>query len=158
MSEDDLVTALRQPWVMIGGDAGVRELDGVLSHDTPHPRAFGTFPRVLCRYTRGIGPAPDESPELRVLTLEEAVRKMTGLPAARAGLAERGVLKQRLFADVVVFDPAEICDTATFENPRQLARGIRHVVVNGVPILREGEPTDARPGRGLRLHPPPPTE
>ena len=158
MSEDDLVLALRQPWVMIGGDAGIRGPDGPLSHDMPHPRAFGTFPRVLCRYTKGVGPSPDEAPELRVLTLEEAVRRMTALPAARAGLAERGVLKAGLFADVTVFDPRAVCDRATFEDPRQLAAGIRHVLVNGVPVLEGGEPTDARPGRGLRLHPPPATE
>jgi dihydroorotase/N-acyl-D-amino-acid deacylase len=148
MSEDDLVLALRQPWVMIGGDAGVRALDGPLSRDTPHPRAYGTFPRILCRYAREQG----------VLSLEEAVRKMTALPAARAGLAERGTLKTGLFADVTVFDPGTVCDTATFEQPRQLAVGIRHVVVNGVPVLRDGEPTGAKPGRGLRLHPPPATE
>jgi dihydroorotase/N-acyl-D-amino-acid deacylase len=148
MSEDDLVLALRQPWVMIGGDAGVRALDGPLSRDTPHPRAYGTFPRILCRYAREQG----------ILSLEEAVRKMTGLPAARAGLAERGVLKTGLYADVTVFDPATVCDTATFEEPKQLAVGIRHVVVNGVPVLRDSEPTSARPGRGLRLHAPPPTE
>jgi len=152
------VLALRQPWVMIGGDAGVRAFDGPLSTDTPHPRAYGTFPRILCRYTRGVGPAPEETPERRVLALEEAVRRMTGLPAARAGLTERGALKTGLFADVTVFEPTSVCDRATFEAPKQLAVGIRHVVVNGVPVLRDGEPTGARPGRGLRLHPPPATE
>ena len=141
MSEDDLVTALRQPWVMIGGDAGTRGPDGPLSTDQPHPRAFGTFPRVLCRYVR----------ELGVLTLEDAVRRMTSLPAARAGLAERGVLKAGLYADVVVFDPATVCDRATFESPKQLAVGVRHVLVNGVPVLADGAVTGARPGRGLRL-------
>lgn len=140
MSEDDLVVALRQPWVMIGGDAGVRALEGPLSHDVPHPRAFGTFPRVLCRYVK----------EREVLSLEDAVRKMTALPAARAGIADRGVLKVGLYADVAVFDLATVCDRATFENPKQLAVGIRHVVVNGVPVLRDGEPTGSRPGRGLR--------
>ncbi len=150
MSEDDLVLALRQPWVMLGGDAGSRALQGPLSHDTPHPRAFGTFPRVLCRYTRGVGPRPEQNPELRVLSLEEAVRKMTSLPAARAGLDDRGTIKAGLFADVVVFDPAAVCDTATFESPKQLAAGIRHVLVNGVPVLRDGAQTGARPGRGLR--------
>ncbi|HVR42941.1 MAG TPA: D-aminoacylase, partial [Thermoanaerobaculia bacterium] len=142
MSEDDLVTALRQPWVMIGGDAGVRALDGPLSTDQPHPRAFGTFPRVLCRYSR----------ELGVFPLEEAVRRMTSLPAARAGLAERGVLQAGHFADIVVFDPAAVCDRATFEDPKRLARGILHVIVNGVPVVRDGEPTGAKPGRGLRLN------
>lgn len=141
MDEADLVTALRQPWVMIGGDAGVRALDGPLATDTPHPRAFGTFPRILCRYVREQG----------VLTLEDAVRKMTSLPAARAGLTDRGVLAVGRYADVTVFDPATVCDAATFEQPKQLAAGIRHVLVNGVPVVRDGEPTGARPGRALRL-------
>ncbi|MFN2383853.1 MAG: amidohydrolase family protein, partial [Gemmatimonadota bacterium] len=140
MSEDDLVTALKQPWVMIGGDAGARALDGPLSSDQPHPRAFATFPRILCRYVR----------EQRVLTLEDAVRKMTSLPAARAGLADRGVVAPGRFADLTIFDPATVCDRATFEQPKQLAVGIHHVVVNGVPVLRDGEPTGALPGRGLR--------
>ncbi len=140
MNEDDLATAMRQPWTMIGGDAGVRSFDGVLSTDQPHPRAFGTFPRVLCRYSRDMG----------LFSLEEAVRKMTSLSAARAGLAERGTLKAGLYADLVVFDPETVCDRATFEDPRQVAVGIRHVVVNGVPVLREAEPTGALPGRGLR--------
>ncbi|MFN2431474.1 MAG: amidohydrolase family protein [Gemmatimonadota bacterium] len=141
MDEADLVTALSQPWTMIGGDAGVRALQGPLSTDTPHPRAFGTFPRLLCRYVREQG----------VLTLEDAVRKMTSLPAARAGLTERGTLKTGLYADVVVFDPETVCDRATFEDPRRLAVGIEHVLVNGVAVLRNAEPTGERPGRGLRL-------
>ncbi|HEY7472947.1 MAG TPA: D-aminoacylase [Gemmatimonadota bacterium] len=140
MSEDDLVLALRQPWVMVGGDAGIRALDGPLSTDMPHPRAFGTFPRVLCRYSR----------ELGVFPLEEAVRRMTSLPAARAGLDARGMLETGRFADVVVFDPATVCDRATFETPKRLAVGVEHVLVNGVPVLRAGEPTGALPGRGLR--------
>ncbi|HET6617731.1 MAG TPA: amidohydrolase family protein, partial [Gemmatimonadota bacterium] len=140
MSEDDLVLALRQPWVMIGGDAGIRALDGPLSTDQPHPRAFGTFPRVLCRYSR----------ELGVFPLEEAVRRMTSLPAARAGLADRGVLETGRYADIVVFDPATVCDRATFETPKRLAEGIDDVIVNGVPVLRGGEPTGELPGRGLR--------
>ena len=140
MSEDDLELALRQPWVMIGGDAGIRALDGPLSTDRPHPRAFGTFPRILCRYSR----------ERDLFPLEEAVRRMTSLPAARAGLAERGRLAEGLYADVVVFDPATVCDRATFEDPKRLAVGIETVIVNGVPVLREGEPTGALPGRALR--------
>ncbi len=145
MSEDDLVTAMRQPWVVIGGDAGVRALDGPLSTDQPHPRAFGTFPRILCRYSREMG----------VFPMEEAVRRMTSLPAARAGLPERGVLQAGHFADVTVFDPATVCDRATFESPKELAVGIRHVLVNGVPVMRDGAPTGARPGRGLRAGPVP---
>lgn len=140
MDEADLIEALRQPWTMIGGDAGVRALDGPLSNDTPHPRAFGSFPRVLCRYSREQG----------LLSLEEAVHKMTGLSAQRAGLDDRGTLARDRFADVAIFDGDTVCDRATFENPKQLAVGVRHVIVNGVPVLRDGEPTGARPGRGLR--------
>ena len=140
MDEADLIEALRQPWTMIGGDAGVRAFDGPLSTDTPHPRAFGSFPRVLCRYSREQG----------LLSLEEAVHKMTGLAAARARLADRGTLTRDYYADVTVFDASTVCDQATFENPKQLAVGIHHVIVNGVPVLRDGDPTGARPGRGLR--------
>jgi N-acyl-D-aspartate/D-glutamate deacylase len=140
MSEDDLALALRQPWVMIGGDAGIRALDGPLSTDQPHPRAYGTFPRVLCRYSREMGLFP----------LEEAVRKMTSLPAARAGLAERGLLEPGRYADVVVFDGDTVCDRATFEAPKRLPVGIEHVIVDGVPVLRHGEPTGELPGHGLR--------
>jgi N-acyl-D-aspartate/D-glutamate deacylase len=140
MSEEDLETALRQPWVMIGGDAGIRALDGPLSTDLPHPRAFGTFPSVLCRYARDRG----------LLSLDEAVRRMTSLPAQRVGLKDRGILEPGTHADVTVFDPEAVCDTATYEDPKRLATGIRHVLVGGVPVLRDGEPTGATPGRGLR--------
>lgn len=140
MSEDDLALALRQPWVMIGGDAGTRALDGPLSTDQPHPRAFGTFPRVLCRYAR----------EQRLFPLEEAVRRMTSLPAEWAGLEGRGVLREGTFADVAIFDPETVCDRATFESPKRLPAGVHHVIVNGVPVLRDGEPTGATPGRALR--------
>lgn len=143
MSEDDLVLAMRQPWVMIGGDAGIRALDGPLATDQPHPRAFGTFPRVLCRYSR----------ELGVFPLEEAVRRMTSLPAERAGLTERGRLGAGQFADLAVFDPDSVCDQATYEAPKRLPVGIAHVLVNGVPVLRDGEPTGALPGRALRRVP-----
>lgn len=144
MDEDDLVTALRKPWVTVGGDAGVRALtEGPLATDTPHPRAFGTFPRILCRYSREMGLFP----------LEEAVRRMTALPAARVGLHERGVLKSGLVADLAVFDPDEVCDRATFEDPKRLPVGIEHVIVGGVPVVRDGEATGAKPGRGLRLNP-----
>ncbi len=140
MDEADLIEALRQPWTMIGGDAGVRAFDGPLSDDTPHPRAFGSFPRVLCRYSR----------EQSLFPLEEAVHKMTGLSASRAGIDARGTLVQKSYADIAIFDPNTVCDRATFENPKQLAVGVHHVIVNGVPVLRNGEPTGARPGRGLR--------
>jgi N-acyl-D-aspartate/D-glutamate deacylase len=115
-------------------------LDGPLSTDQPHPRAFGTFPRVLCRYARERG----------VLTLEEAVRRMTSLAATRAGLTDRGALEPGAYADVTLFDRKAVCDTATFEEPKLLSAGIRHVLVNGVPVLRDGGPTGAIPGRRLR--------
>jgi N-acyl-D-amino-acid deacylase len=139
MSEENIEYAMRQPWVSVGGDAGARPLDPQLV-GMPHPRAYGTFPRILGRYVRERG----------VLTLEDAVRKFTSLAAARMGLDERGVLKAGLFADVTVFDAERVIDRATFEAPVQAAEGIVHVLVNGVPVLRDGSPTDARPGRGLR--------
>lgn len=139
MSEEDLEYAMRQPWVIVGGDAGVRPADPALA-DRPHPRAFGTFPRILGHYVRERG----------VITLEEAVRRFTSLAAARVGLDDRGVIKTGLFADITIFDPEAVADRATFTEPVQTSVGIRHVIVNGVPVLREGAPTGARPGRGLR--------
>jgi N-acyl-D-amino-acid deacylase len=139
MSEDDVEYVLRQPWISIGGDAGARSPD-VPSAGNPHPRAYGTFPRILCRYVR----------ERQVITLEDAVRRFTSLAAARVGLDDRGVLKAGLYADVTVFDPETVCDRATFEESVQTSVGIVHVLVNGVPVLRDGEPTGALPGRGLR--------
>jgi N-acyl-D-amino-acid deacylase len=139
MSEDDLLVAMTQPWTSVGGDAGVRPADPALA-DRPHPRAFGTFPRILGLYVRERG----------VLTLEDAIRRFTSLAAARLGLDDRGVLKAGLLADLTVFDPETVLDRATYEEPVQTSLGIRHVLVNGVPVLREGEPTGALPGRGLR--------
>ena len=139
MSEDDVRLAMRQPWVSIGQDAGARTpaADG---RGRGHPRAFGTFPRILGRYVR----------QDSVLVLEDAVRKMTSLAAQRVGLDERGVLKRGMYADVVVFDPATVLDRATFESPQQVATGIRFVAVNGRLVLDEGRVTGARPGRALR--------
>lgn len=139
MSEEDIEYAMRQPWVSVGIDAGARAADSTVT-GKPHPRAYGSFPRILCRYVR----------ERRVITLEDAVRKFTALPAARVGLDDRGVVKEGMYADLTLFDPATVCDRGTFENPVQTAVGIVHVVVNGVPVLRDTRPTDARPGRGLR--------
>lgn len=139
MSEGDVETALRQPWSGVGTDAGARAADTTVV-GKPHPRAYGTFPRILCRYVR----------ERRIITLPDAIRRFTSLPAARVGLRDRGVLRVGAFADVTVFDPRTVCDRATFEQPIQTAVGIPHVVVNGVPVLRDGRPTGARPGRGLR--------
>ena len=139
MSEEDIEYAMRQPWVSVGIDAGARAADSTVT-EQPHPRAYGSFPRILCRYVR----------ERSVITLEDAIRKFTALPAARVGLNDRGVLKAGMFADLTIFDPATVCDRATFEDPVQTSVGIRHVIVNGVPVLRNGAVTGARPGRALR--------
>lgn len=137
MSEPDIEYAMKQPWVSVGIDAGARD---TLVAGHPHPRAFGSFPRILCRYVR----------ERAVITLPDAIRKFTSLPAARVGLAERGVVKQSMYADLTIFEPEHVCDRATFERPAQRAVGIQHVIVNGVPVLRDGVVTGAKPGRALR--------
>ena len=139
MSEAGVDEIMRRPWVSVGVDAGAT-VPRPGNSFRPHPRTFGTFPRILCRYVRERG----------VLPLEEAVRKFTSLPAARVGLDDRGVLKAGLHADLVVFDPSTVCDHATFQEPAQLSTGVRHVVVNGAPVLRGGVLTGALPGRGLR--------
>jgi N-acyl-D-aspartate/D-glutamate deacylase len=139
MSEEDVRTAMRMPWVSFGQDAGAAEID-TTGRGRGHPRGFGTFPRILGRYVR----------EDSVLTLEDAVRKMTSLPAQRVGLDGRGVLKQGMYADLVVFDPATVIDRATFERPQQMSEGIRFVAINGVLVLDDGRVTGARPGRALR--------
>lgn len=137
MSEDDIAYVMQQPWVSVGVDAGARD---TITTSQPHPRTYGTFPRILCRYVRERG----------VITLSDAIRKFTALPAARVGLSERGVIKAGMFADLTLFDAGRVCDRATFEQPAQTAVGIRHVLVNGVPVVRDGKPTGARPGRALR--------
>jgi dihydroorotase/N-acyl-D-amino-acid deacylase len=137
MSEDDIEYAMKQPWLSIGIDAGARD---TLVTGHPHPRALGSFPRVLCRYVR----------ERDVITLPDAIRKFTSLPAARVGLADRGVVKQGMYADLTIFEPDHVCDRASFERPAQRAVGIEHVIVNGVAVLRDGVVTGAKPGRALR--------
>ena len=139
MDEPDIELAMRQPWVSVGIDAGARRADStVVEH--PHPRAYGSFPRILCRYVR----------ERHVITLEDAVRKFTSLPAARVGLADRGVVKAGMYADLTIFNPNTVCDRATFVNPVQTSVGIQHVIVNGVPVVRDARMTGLRGGRGLR--------
>jgi dihydroorotase/N-acyl-D-amino-acid deacylase len=140
MSEPDVVLALEQPWVSIDNDSSGTSPEGILGEEHPHPRAYGTFPRILRKYVREDGK----------LSLEDAIRKFSALPAQRMRLTDRGVLKAGMWADIVVFDPASIRDLATFENPNQLAQGMDFVLVNGVPVIDQGRMTGARPGRVLR--------
>ncbi|HEX2249697.1 MAG TPA: D-aminoacylase [Gemmatimonadales bacterium] len=140
MDEPDVVLALRQPWVSINNDSQGTSPDGVLGQDHPHPRAYGTFSRILRKYVR----------EEKRLSLEDAIRKFTSLPAQRMRLADRGVLKQGMWADVVVFNPDSVRDRATFEKPHQLSEGMRWVLVNGVPVIANGKATGELPGKVLR--------
>ena len=140
MSEADVALALEQPWVSINCDSEGSAPEGILSRSHPHPRAYGTFPRILRKYVR----------EEQRLTLEDAIRKFTSLAAQRMRLGDRGVLKVGMWADVVVFDPATVRDRATFARPHRLAEGMRWVLVNGVPVIAEGKATGARPGKVLR--------
>jgi len=140
MSEPDVALALQQPWVSADNDSQGTAPDGLLGQEHPHPRAYGTFPRILRKYVR----------EEKKLKLEEAIRKFSALPAQRMRLADRGVLKACMWADVVIFDPATITDRATFENPNQLSEGMRYVLVNGVPVIDDGKATNALPGKVVR--------
>ncbi|MGH9825770.1 MAG: N-acyl-D-amino-acid deacylase family protein, partial [Blastocatellia bacterium] len=139
-SEDDVKYALQQPFVSVGTDHGEVATDGPLAEGNAHPRGYGSFPRILGRYVR------DE----HLLPLEQAIRKMTSLAANRAHLTDRGLLKPGFFADVVVFDPRQIEDLATYENPNRLSVGIRDVLVNGQFVIVNGEETKLLPGRPLR--------
>ncbi len=140
MAEPDILLALQQPWVSVDNDSSGTAPEGVLGREHPHPRAYGTFPRILRKYVR----------EEKKLRLEEAIRKFSALPAQRMRLVNRGVLKQGMWADVVVFDPEQVRDLATFEDPNQLSRGMEYVLVNGVPVIAEGKATNALPGQVLR--------
>ena len=140
MSEDNVRKQIVLPWVSFGADADPEGVDGVFLKSSTHPRAFGNFVRVYAKYVR----------EDKLMSVAEAVRKMTSLPAANLGIARRGALKEGYFGDVVVFDPATIQDHATFEKPRQLATGVSEVFVNGVEVVHGGEHTGAKPGRVVR--------
>ena len=140
MSEPDIVMALQQPWTSIDNDSQGTAPTGLLGEEHPHPRAYGTFPRILKKYVH------DE----HALTLPDAIRKFSSLPAQRMRFTDRGVLKAGMWADVVVFDPNEIHDVATFEKPNQLSVGMRYVLVNGVPVIADGKITNALPGKVLR--------
>jgi dihydroorotase/N-acyl-D-amino-acid deacylase len=140
MSQPDVTLALQQPWVSIDNDSEGTSPEGILGQAHPHPRAYGTFPRILNKYVR----------EDKVLTLEDAIRKMSALPAQRMRLIDRGVLKQGMWADVVIFDPAAVHDRATFDSPNQLSEGMDYVLVNGVPVIDQGKMTGKLPGKVLR--------
>lgn len=140
MNEADLRAAMRAPFVSFCTDTGARATDGPLSAARSHPRGWGSYPRILGRYVR----------ELRLLTLEQAIHKMTGMPAKRVGLADRGLLREGLFADIVIFDPQRVIDKATFEAPNQYPEGIPFVMVNGQFTVDEGKRTPALPGRPVR--------
>jgi len=139
MSEDNIKKQIRQPWVSFGSDAASIAPEGNFLKSAAHPRAYGNFARLLGKYVR----------EEKVISLAEAVRRLSGLPATNLGLDQRGFLKPGMFADVVVFDPQTIADRATFENPHQLAVGVKDVFVNGVQVLKDGEHTGAKPGKAL---------
>ncbi len=140
LEEEDVRTALRHPLISIDTDSGARAEDGPLSESKSHPRAWGTFARILGKYVR----------EEKLLTLEEAVRKMTSRPALRVGLLDRGILRPGMAADITIFDPAQIADKATFEDPNHYSVGISYVFVNGRAVIRDGLPTEERPGQVLR--------
>jgi N-acyl-D-amino-acid deacylase len=139
MSEDNVRKLMPLPWMSFGSDEASQAPEGVFLKQMPHPRAYGNFARLLGKYVR------DE----KLLSLTEAIRKLTSLPAGNLGLDRRGLLKKGYFADVAVFDPATITDKATFEKPHQYAVGMKHVIVNGVLVLKDGEHTGATPGRAL---------
>jgi N-acyl-D-aspartate/D-glutamate deacylase len=138
MNAADVELAMKQPWVGVGSD-GVAVTPQMEFIGKPHPRFYGTFPRVLGYYVR----------EQKVLTLPEAIRKMTSFSAAIEGLSDRGLLRPGLAADIAIFDPATVGDKATFENPLQYSVGIEYVIVNGTVVLNKGEHTSAKPGRLL---------
>ena len=142
MSEENRRREITFPTMMICTDGFGLAASGPLSKGVPHPRNYGAFPRVLSRYVR----------DLKLLTLEEAIYKMTGLPATKLRMKDRGAIKPGFVADLVVFDPATISDQATYENPHQYASGINHVVVNGQFVIRDGEHTGAKPGGVIRSH------
>jgi N-acyl-D-amino-acid deacylase len=140
MSEPDVALALQQPWVSVDNDSSGTSPEGLLGEEHPHPRAYGTFPRILLKYVR----------VEKKLTLEEAIHKFSALPAQRMRLTDRGVLKQGMWADVVVFDPETVRDLATFDDPNRVSEGMQYVLINGVPVIESGKMTGALPGKVLR--------
>jgi N-acyl-D-amino-acid deacylase len=141
ISEENIRKEIRQPWVSLGSDALSISAEGPFLNQSTHPRAYGNFARLLGKYVR----------EEKIISIEEAIRRLTGLPAANLGLDRRGLLREGYFADVAVFDPNEIADRATYDNPHQYAAGVKHVLVNGVRVIDNGGHTGAKPGRALRM-------
>jgi N-acyl-D-amino-acid deacylase len=139
MSEENVKKEIVKPWISFGSDEASQAPEGVFLKSNPHPRAYGNFARVLGKYVR----------EEKVITLPEAIRRLSAFPATNLGLDRRGFLKEGMFADVVVFDPATIADRATYEKPHQYAVGVKHVFVNGVQVIKDGRHTGAKPGRAL---------
>jgi N-acyl-D-amino-acid deacylase len=139
MSEENVKKEIAKPWISFGSDEASQAPEGVFLKSNPHPRAYGNFARVLGKYVR------DE----KAIALPEAIRRLSALPATNLELDHRGMLKEGMFADVVVFDPATIADHATFEKPQQYATGVKHVFVNGTQVIKDGEHTGAKPGRAL---------
>ena len=139
MSEENVRKEMAKPWISFGSDEASQAPEGNFLKSNCHPRAYGNFARVLGKYVR----------EEKVLTLADAIRKLSGLPATNLGLDHRGFIQEGMFADLVVFDPATIADRATFEKPHQYAVGMKDVFVNGVQVLKDGEHTGAKPGRAL---------
>jgi N-acyl-D-amino-acid deacylase len=139
ISEENIRKELAKPWISFGSDEASQAPEGVFLKSNPHPRAYGNFARVLGKYVR------DE----KVLPMSDAIHRLSGLPATNLGLDHRGFLKEGMFADVVVFDPTTIADRATYEKPHQYAVGVKHVFVNGLQVLKDGERTGAKPGRAL---------
>jgi N-acyl-D-amino-acid deacylase len=140
MSQRDVTLALQQPWVSIDNDSSGTSPDGILGQEHPHPRAYGTFPRILHKYVR----------EENALSLPDAIRKFSALPSERMRLTDRGVLKSGMWADVVIFDPATVRDLATYDKPNQLSQGMDYVLVNGIPVIDNGKMTGELPGKVLR--------
>jgi N-acyl-D-amino-acid deacylase len=140
MTDENVSKKMAKAWVSFGSDAGAPATEGVFLNTSTHPRAYGTFARVIGKYVRDEG----------VLSLEEAIRRMTSQPARNISVRNRGQLTEGFFADIVVFDPAAVQGFATFENPHQYSTGVEHVIINGVQVLKDGEHTGATPGRVVR--------
>jgi N-acyl-D-amino-acid deacylase len=140
MSEENVMKQVAIPWVSFGSDEGSYTTEGVFLRSNAHPRAYGNFARVLGKYTR------DE----KVMSLQEAIRKLSKLPANNLKLQKRGELKVGHYADIVIFDAAKVKDNATFDKPHQYSEGVIHVFVNGVQVLKDGEHTNAKPGRFVK--------